>query len=58
MTVSIATRVLRLTAGKGVDCIVEAGGAGTLALSLNALALDARRYHQSSAHFGKVVISI
>ena len=30
--------VLRLTAGAGVDCIVEVGGTGTLPLSLNAIA--------------------
>lgn len=32
--------VQRLTAGRGVDCVVEVGGVGTLQTSINALARD------------------
>jgi NADPH:quinone reductase-like Zn-dependent oxidoreductase len=34
--------VLRLTAGRGVDCIVEVGGGGTLGRSIQAIGLGGR----------------
>ena len=34
-----ATAIIELTDGRGVDCVVEIGGPGTIAMSLGALAV-------------------